>query len=282
MKRFYSVICAALLVLPGLADAQDRDSLLRLIEITAPAGAAGVDTSGANDTPWGTQPPFGGITGNLVYVDDGLGGREACTPDAIANGPDIAGNIAVVARGTCNFSLKAYNVQAVGAIAVIIHNHDATPTDLPTTIYTMSGGDSAAAVTITAAFAHREWRDRVTPFLESGDTVTGTIHPVCIGGPCGVAIEPGPITESTVHVARPNPFSESTEFGVQLLRTQDVTVEVFNTLGQRVALLHDGPLAAGQTVHTFTLEASSLPSGVYLYRVTGEDFVQTNNVVLAR
>ena len=52
--------------------------------------------------------------------------------------------------------------------------------------------------------------------------------------------------------------------------------------GQRVALLHDGPLAAGSEVHEFTLEASSLPSGVYLYRVTGEDFVESRNVVLAR
>ena len=45
---------------------------------------------------------------------------------------------------------------------------------------------------------------------------------------------------------------------------------------------HDGPLAAGSVVHHFTLEATDLPSGVYLYRVTGEDFVETRNVVLAR
>jgi hypothetical protein len=275
MTRLYSLLGLALLVAPVAANAQVRDSTLRITHTLSPPAVAAIDTFGANDTPWGGQPPDAGITGVLVYVDDGLGGRLACEP--IANAGDVAGNIALVARGVCNFSLKAYHAQIAGATAVIIHNHDDTPTDGPFTIYTMSGGDSASAVTITAAFAHRDWRDRVVPVVESGTDVTVRIDPAFV-----VAIEPGPITESTVHRARPNPFSTSTEFGVQLLRTQNVRVEVFNAIGQRVALLHDGPLAAGADVHEFTLEASSLPSGVYLYRVTGEDFVQTNSVILSR
>jgi len=281
MKRFYTLLSVMLFAVPGLASAQDRDSTLRIIEVTAPPASAASDTSGANTPDWGTQPPDGGLTADLVYVDDGLGGREACTPDAISNGAEIAGNIAVIARGTCSFSLKVYHAQLVGAVGAIIHNHDLTVTDTEFTIYGMSGGDSAAAVTITAAFAHRNWRDRITPVLESGATVTGTIHPVCLPGPCTVDIEPGPITRSTVHAARPNPFSESTEFGVQLLRAQDVRVEVFNTIGQRVALLHDGPVQAG-VVEEFTIDARDLPTGVYHYRVTGEDFVETRSVVLAR
>jgi hypothetical protein len=41
-------------------------------------------------------------------------------------------------------------------------------------------------------------------------------------------------------------------------------VEVFDALGRRVAILHDGPLAAG--AHTLELDAASLPPGHYIVR----------------
>jgi hypothetical protein len=123
----------------------------------------------------------------------------------------------------------------------------------------------------------------ILPTVDSATPVNVRLEQACLGGPCPVAIEPGPIVGNhLIHVARPNPFRSSMEFGVQLRNTQDVLVEVFNTIGQRVAVLHDGALAGGNDVHEFTLDAATLPSGVYLYRVTGEDFVETHNVVLSR
>jgi hypothetical protein len=284
MKRFYALV-AVFLFAASAAFAQNPDTTSRIFSVTAPPALVRTDTvtGQAGDGSWGVfWPPPAGLPGNLVLVDDGLGGREACTPDAIANGPAIAGNIAVISRGTCEFGLKADNAEGHGAIGFVIYNHDLNATETDSTFIFMGGGVNGINVNIPGVFWARYIRNALLPALENGDPVAGLIERACLPGPCTVDIEPGPISESTVHVARPNPFSESTEFGVQLIRTQNVTVEVFNTLGQRVALLHDGPLAAGSVVHTFTLEASSLPSGVYLYRVTGEDFVQTNNVVLAR
>ena len=52
-------------------------------------------------------------------------------------------------------------------------------------------------------------------------------------------------------------------------------VEVFNLLGQRVALLHDEEVRASEE-YRFLFNTRSLPSGTYLYRAIGENFVSAN------
>lgn len=69
----------------------------------------------------------------------------------------------------------------------------------------------------------------------------------------------------------PNPFNPRAQFTLAVAAAQHVRVEVFDVRGRQVALLHDGFLEADRT-HRFTLEAGSLPSGVYFYRATGETF----------
>ncbi len=72
--------------------------------------------------------------------------------------------------------------------------------------------------------------------------------------------------------AYPNPFNPRTQFTVMVKETQEVRVEVFNSLGQLVTTLYDGSLAANSR-HRFTFDSNGLPSGIYLYRVVGEHFV---------
>jgi hypothetical protein len=62
---------------------------------------------------------------------------------------------------------------------------------------------------------------------------------------------------------------------------QTVRVEVLDALGRRVALLHDGPLAAG-AAHRLAFEGSGLPSGVYVVRVVGEGFGDARVLTLTR
>jgi len=81
--------------------------------------------------------------------------------------------------------------------------------------------------------------------------------------------------------AYPNPFNPQTSFTLSVAREQQVQVEVFNTLGQRVATLHDGMLASNDT-RPFTFDATALPSGVYYIRVTGETFSAMRQVLLAK
>lgn len=76
------------------------------------------------------------VSGELVLSDPLL----ACS--ALANSSAIAGKIAVIDRGTCEFGLKCLNAQNAGAIAVIVCNNvGGAPTS-------MSPGSSGNSVTI--------------------------------------------------------------------------------------------------------------------------------------
>lgn len=81
--------------------------------------------------------------------------------------------------------------------------------------------------------------------------------------------------------AYPNPFNPRTSFSLTVRESQEVTVEVFNLLGLPVKRLFSGEIEAGQTM-TFTFDAGDLPSGIYLYRVQGEDFTATRQMTLLK
>ena len=66
----------------------------------------------------------------------------------------------------------------------------------------------------------------------------------------------------------PNPFNPSTKISFSLPSASKVKLQIFNTLGEKVATLVDETRSAG--VHSFEWNASNLASGVYLYRINVE------------
>ncbi len=79
----------------------------------------------------------------------------------------------------------------------------------------------------------------------------------------------------------PNPFNPSTKIEFTLASSSNVTLEVFNMLGQRVATLVGGQkLSAGK--HNVNFDASSLASGMYVYRISAANFVQTRKMMLIK
>jgi hypothetical protein len=75
---------------------------------------------------FGFNASFGSVltslSGSLVLADDGSAApNEAC--NALVNGGAIAGNIAVLYRGSCEFGVKVLNAENAGAIAVIVINN---------------------------------------------------------------------------------------------------------------------------------------------------------------
>jgi hypothetical protein len=59
-----------------------------------------------------------------------------------------------------------------------------------------------------------------------------------------------------------------------------VSLEVFSVTGQRVLMLVDRYHAPGSYEHAFS--ASELASGVYYYRLTADDAVDTGRMVIVR
>ncbi|MGC8653744.1 MAG: ammonia-forming cytochrome c nitrite reductase subunit c552 [Candidatus Kryptoniota bacterium] len=79
----------------------------------------------------------------------------------------------------------------------------------------------------------------------------------------------------------PNPFNPSTKITFILPTATVITVEVYDILGQRVALLvNSKKFSAG--IHTLTFDAEGLPSGIYLYRISTPLFSQVKKMLLLK
>ena len=78
--------------------------------------------------------------------------------------------------------------------------------------------------------------------------------------------------------AYPNPFRETTTFGVALPAPADVEMTIYDVLGRRVARLLSGPQPAGR--QEVRWDAAGLPSGTYLVRLTTDTFAATRRVLL--
>jgi hypothetical protein len=83
----------------------------------------------------------------------------------------------------------------------------------------------------------------------------------------------------------PNPFNPSTMITFSLAVDSKVSMTVFNVLGQEVASLLNGNLVAGS--HQVNFDASSLNSGVYMYRIEasgidGTNFVDVKKMILTK
>jgi len=77
-----------------------------------------------------------------------------------------------------------------------------------------------------------------------------------------------------------NPFNPSTTIEFDLPKSSEVTLKVFNILGEEVATLVSDRLSAGS--YSYEWNASNLASGVYLYRLEAEGFVQTRKMILMK
>lgn len=83
----------------------------------------------------------------------------------------------------------------------------------------------------------------------------------------------------------PNPFNPATTIEFDLPHRSNVRLELFNILGQQIMTLIDGSVAAGH--HTIEWDGrigdgSAAATGLYLYRLTTSDGVQTRKMLLLK
>ncbi len=78
----------------------------------------------------------------------------------------------------------------------------------------------------------------------------------------------------------PNPFNPSTKIVYSIPRASNVTLKVFNVLGQQVKTLVNQ--TQGQGTYTVTFNAPSLPSGIYFYSIEAGDYTQVKKMILLK
>jgi hypothetical protein len=148
-----------------------------------------------------------------------------------------------------------------------------------------------------------------TPSLNPGDTLITSLHVTALQneGTANVQIQIGTFRNPTVRTTidfiattiptavedeivtvenyylaqnYPNPFNPSTKINFGLKKASEVEITVYNILGNKVATLLNGYKSAGN--HSVVFEASNLSSGVYLYKVVANEFVQTRKMILEK
>tara|TARA_R100001143_G_scaffold63597_1_gene73276 strand:- start:20288 stop:22147 length:1860 start_codon:yes stop_codon:yes gene_type:complete len=91
------------------------------------------------------------------------------------------------------------------------------------------------------------------------------------------SIEPD---EDVISQNFPNPFNPTTRIEFALSDTKDVLIDVYDTLGRKVATLVDGQLNSG--FHSIIFDGSGLASGVYLYRIVTNETVISKKMMLIK
>jgi hypothetical protein len=78
----------------------------------------------------------------------------------------------------------------------------------------------------------------------------------------------------------PNPFNPDTNISFSLSTKSNVELTLFNSAGQEIRKIIDRQMDKG--IHSVTLKAEELNSGVYFYTLKAQDKEITNKMVLVK
>lgn len=140
----------------SVANALDSGGVTGAFEVTnvtAPVNLQGLHP--AVGAAFGPALTTAGRTGALVLAAP----ADGCT--ALGNAAAVAGKIALIDRGGCDFVVKVQNAQAAGAVGVLVANNQAGPP------FAM-GGTPATPLTIPAAMTTRAVGDALKGVLAGG------------------------------------------------------------------------------------------------------------------
>ena len=109
-------------------------------------------------------------------------------------------------------------------------------------------------------------------------------------GTTGVGRQPAAPSAFTLSQNYPNPFNPSTRITFTLAAQSNVTLRVFNVLGQEIATLQSGAMTAGTHDAIWSGKDNagrSVASGVYFYRlnatsINGQTFNSIRKMVLLK
>ncbi len=135
-----------------------------LLTVNAPGSLSG--SYSCSTAGFGPAVPMTPITEDVVLVlDNGPDPNDGC--GVISNGAAIAGKIAMVRRGNCDFAFKVEACQNLGAVAVIVMNNSGTGT--------AAMGGNSSTVTIPSIMISKPNGDLFVNQIQSGNTVNVTI-----------------------------------------------------------------------------------------------------------
>jgi PKD repeat protein len=149
--------------------------------------------------------------------------------------------------------------------------------------------NSSGQVTFTSNWTSGsgEWCFEVTDVVKSGWVYNSSANQVT------QACESGPVYSTYTMFSRegvpesrymlrnyPNPFNPSTMIAFDLTNSGQVSLKVYNILGQEVRTLVDRWMDTG--IYEFEFDATGLSSGVYFYRLQMNDYIETKRMMFLK
>jgi hypothetical protein len=220
-----------------------------------------------------------------VYTRNGtsLGGPVSGGPGSSSAGWTLIGTVPAVQGSTANgisliFSLPPISVLAFDTVGVALKFIGAGPRYVGSGSPPYSTYSDSNLTLITGD-------GRSAPFTPTGSwfasrALTGVvryvINPTTVVGNTGTGIPEGFKLEQNY----PNPFNSSTKIEFTVSSRNNVTLEIYNSQGQEVAVLANKEYLAG--THSVIWDASGFASGVYYYCMRADNFFQTKKLLLVK
>ncbi|MFI5238161.1 MAG: T9SS type A sorting domain-containing protein, partial [Ignavibacteriales bacterium] len=78
----------------------------------------------------------------------------------------------------------------------------------------------------------------------------------------------------------PNPFNPATTIKFSLAEASDVSLTIYNTIGQKVTELVSGKLEAGK--YSYQWNAQNIATGMYIYELRADNFISVKKMILLK
>jgi hypothetical protein len=269
-------------VAPGNSDSAE-DGLASFPVELLPGGTYTVIANGVLDPSQFEANPDGESIAFTLFVDDDA---QEASSDAeevqlsVVHGATDAPTVNVLARGPGNlvvYTATYSDITPYLPLSAGAYTLEVTTADLSTTLATFSADLSDAAggaLTVLASGFLTPENDQDGPafglLAVFPDGTTALLPAGVVSNEDGAAAP----TAFALGGVYPNPLRASATVQFDLSADARVSVEVFDVLGRRV--LQGAPEAqAAGTAREVVLDASALPSGAYLFRLTAETATET-------
>lgn len=150
-------------------------------------------------------------------------------------------------------------------------------TDFGATWSLQTISESAPNVNVTSS----SMIDKYNYFIAGGTFQEGRIYNTKNGGSTSINNNGGIVTSDySLSQNFPNPFNPATSIKFNLPVRSNVTLKVYNGLGKEIIELVNEQKAEGS--YEIKFDASNLPSGVYYYKLTSDNFSDTKKMILIK
>ena len=269
-----------------LANDFDADGDLLVIQSVDTADISGAVRIDEGDTTitYNPAPDYAGEDSLKYLISDGHGGMDTASVHITV----IAVNHPPVAM------IDSLTVQQDSAVTVHVLQNDSDPDYNPLTIMeAIDTGSSGSVVidpgdtTLTFTPAPGFTGDSVFEYVVSdgqGGLDTASVH---------ITVEAGMLVRETGFVPSsfalcqnlPNPFNPETQIQVDLPKSCEVSLVIYDVLGREIVQLMTGEQAAGQYRVLWDGRdryGRQVTSGVYFYRIEAGEFVAVRKMLLVR